>query len=75
MDCVGCEKCKMWGKLQMLGIATSLKILFSQQPGPEAHPLQLHRNEAIALVNLLAKVADSVETVRQLSLHVAQEAR
>ena len=29
MDCVGCEKCKMWGKLQLLGIATSLKILFS----------------------------------------------
>ncbi|KDD75221.1 endoplasmic reticulum oxidoreductin 1 [Helicosporidium sp. ATCC 50920] len=28
MDCVGCEKCKMWGKLQFLGIATSLKILF-----------------------------------------------
>ncbi len=19
MDCVGCEKCKLWGKLQMLG--------------------------------------------------------
>ena len=21
MDCVGCEKCKMWGKLQLLGAA------------------------------------------------------
>ena len=31
MDCVGCEKCKMWGKLQLLGIATSLKILFSAE--------------------------------------------
>jgi len=31
MDCVGCEKCKMWGKLQLLGIATSLKILFSSE--------------------------------------------
>jgi ERO1-like protein alpha len=31
MDCVGCEKCKLWGKLQLLGIATSLKILFSTE--------------------------------------------
>jgi hypothetical protein len=31
MDCVGCEKCKMWAKLQLLGIATSLKILFSTE--------------------------------------------
>ncbi len=41
MDCVGCEKCKMWAKLQLLGIATSLKILFSAEdcggrPGGDA---------------------------------------
>eukprot|EP00955_Chlamydomonas_euryale_P043267 352544-Chlamydomonas_euryale.AAC.14 len=72
MDCVGCEKCKMWGKLQMLGIATSLKIMFSASGDPR-EPLQLHRNEVIALVNMLNKLADSVETVRQLSLVVAEE--
>ncbi len=22
MDCVGCEKCKLWGKLEILGIGT-----------------------------------------------------
>ncbi len=22
MDCVGCEKCKLWGKLEVLGIGT-----------------------------------------------------
>ena len=22
MDCVGCEKCKLWGKLQLLGMGT-----------------------------------------------------
>ncbi|KAK9850278.1 hypothetical protein WJX84_007666 [Apatococcus fuscideae] len=31
MDCVGCEKCKLWGKLQLLGIATSLKVLFTPE--------------------------------------------
>ncbi|XP_014291782.1 ERO1-like protein alpha [Halyomorpha halys] len=29
MDCVGCEKCKLWGKLQVQGLGTALKILFS----------------------------------------------
>ena len=27
MDCVGCEKCKLWGKLQMLGAPCSLSTL------------------------------------------------
>lgn len=29
MDCVGCEKCRLWGKLQVLGLGTALKIVFS----------------------------------------------
>lgn len=29
MDCVGCEKCRLWGKLQVLGLGTSLQILLS----------------------------------------------
>lgn len=29
MDCVGCEKCRLWGKLQVLGLGTALKILFT----------------------------------------------
>jgi ERO1-like protein beta len=28
MDCVGCDKCRLWGKVQTSGIATALKILF-----------------------------------------------
>lgn len=77
MDCVGCEKCKMWGKLQLLGVATSLKVLFSAADcgagGGDAAlpPLVLERNEVIALVNLLERLAKSVEIVRSLSLQVA----
>lgn len=43
MDCVGCEKCKLWGKLQTLGVATALKILFSEEDceGNPGHPLRL----------------------------------
>jgi ERO1-like protein alpha len=80
MDCVGCEKCKMWGKLQLLGIATSLKILFSSEDcggggnggvGSLPPVLVLERNEVIALVNLLERLAASVEVVRNLSLQLA----
>ena len=28
MDCVGCDKCRLWGKLQTSGVGTALKILF-----------------------------------------------
>jgi ERO1-like protein alpha len=28
MDCVGCEKCKLWGKLQLLGASQPHQPLF-----------------------------------------------
>lgn len=28
MDCIGCDKCRLWGKVQTTGVATALKILF-----------------------------------------------
>uniref|UniRef100_A0AC35TQF9 Endoplasmic oxidoreductin-1 n=1 Tax=Rhabditophanes sp. KR3021 TaxID=114890 RepID=A0AC35TQF9_9BILA len=32
MDCVACDKCRLWGKLQTHGMGTALKILFSEMP-------------------------------------------
>ncbi|KAM7498504.1 hypothetical protein LguiA_022918 [Lonicera macranthoides] len=64
MDCVGCEKCRLWGKLQVLGLGTALKILFSVDGENQKHqPLQLQRNEVIALVNLLNRLSESVKFV------------
>ncbi|KAG2437820.1 hypothetical protein HXX76_005440 [Chlamydomonas incerta] len=75
MDCVGCEKCKLWGKLQTLGVATALKVLFSSSDCNNALPtspalstLALERNEVIALVNLLERFSASIEYYRQLSI-------
>ncbi|CAH8484503.1 unnamed protein product [Heterobilharzia americana] len=60
MDCVGCEKCRLWGKLQTQGMGTALKILFSdairkenlldQSISVESN-FQLRRNEIISLFN------------------------
>lgn len=29
MDCVSCQKCRLWGKIQTVGLGTALKVLFS----------------------------------------------
>ncbi|XP_019190512.1 PREDICTED: endoplasmic reticulum oxidoreductin-1-like [Ipomoea nil] len=77
MDCVGCEKCRLWGKLQVLGLGTALKILFSVN-GQEklGQSLHLQRNEVIALINLLNRLSESVKLVHQMGpLLVKMEGR
>lgn len=37
MDCVGCEKCRLWGKLQFLGVGTAMKILFAEGTTAQSH--------------------------------------
>ncbi len=59
VDCVGCEKCKLHAKLQILGLATALKILFV----PLEH-VRLDRNEIIALINTLGKFSHATHMVQ-----------
>ncbi|CAJ1958017.1 unnamed protein product [Sphenostylis stenocarpa] len=67
MDCVGCEKCRLWGKLQVLGLGTALKILFSVDGQENSiQTLQLQRNEVIALMNLLNRLSESVKFVHEV---------
>lgn len=69
MDCVGCEKCRLWGKLQFLGLGTALRILFEDEI-PE-----LERNEAIALINLLYKLSSSVMWVGKMEDIIKRDSR
>ena len=59
MDCVGCDKCRLWGKLQTLALGTSLKILFSGSTSGLDTKLdanfQLTRAEIVALFNGFAR--------------------
>jgi ERO1-like protein alpha len=55
MDCMGCERCKVWGKLQVTGIGTALKILFTP-----LEELRLTRHEVVALVNAFGRVSTSL---------------
>ena len=72
MDCVGCEKCRLWGKLQFLGLGTAMKILFAeeessgqQQQQQRQQPSLMHftRNEVVALLTLLHRLSVSIAAV------------
>lgn len=59
MDCVGCDKCKLWGKLQTHGLGTALKILFGED-GRGRGGIELQRNEIVALVNAIGRLSTSI---------------
>ncbi|XP_076145959.1 ERO1-like protein beta isoform X1 [Alosa pseudoharengus] len=67
MDCVGCSKCRLWGKLQTQGLGTALKILFSEKEIknlPENTPskgFQLTRQEIVALLNGFGRLSTSIK--------------
>ena len=64
MNCVGCEKCKVWSKLQVLGLSTAVKIIMSDE---DVANLDLQRNEIIALFNTLRQMSDSIEGIRRMT--------
>jgi len=73
MDCVTCDKCKLWGKLQITGLGTALKILFSgefDELNPSKLPtinksLVLSRNEIVALFNAFGKISTSITELQR----------
>lgn len=77
MDCVGCDKCKLWGKLQIHGLGTALKILFSSRldenlsnnnAGKLAHSsedFQLTRSEIVALFNAFGRLSTSIHELEE----------
>ena len=62
IDCVSCQKCKLHGKLQIYGLGTMFKILFS----PASSLPSLKRNELISFVNLVGKVSRAVKYIKDI---------
>lgn len=77
----GCDKCKLWGKLQVSGLGTALKILFELDEAafdPKRNPNLLQRSEVVALFNTLHRISeslDAVETFRRLYAETQEKAR
>ncbi|EJD02770.1 endoplasmic oxidoreductin-1 [Fomitiporia mediterranea MF3/22] len=66
MDCVGCDKCRLWGKVQTSGVATALKVLFEMDEkalDPAANTNLLTRSEVVALINTLHRFTESLQYV------------
>ncbi|CAH0385010.1 unnamed protein product [Bemisia tabaci] len=75
MDCVGCDKCKLWGKLQIQGLGTALKILFADHVDFESEAqkgqfstFRLRRSEIVALFNSIARLSSSIYELDQFGL-------
>lgn len=63
MDCVECDKCRLWGKVQTHGMGTALKLLFSSQN--RQPKFQVSRNEIVALLQSFGRYSSSIVEVEQ----------
>ena len=77
IDCVGCEKCRLYGKLQILGLGTALKLLFAGRAANEQQqqqpPEPLLRNEIIALINTLFEFSSSIVAAREFRVRELEQ--
>ncbi|KAK2048266.1 endoplasmic oxidoreductin-1 [Colletotrichum somersetense] len=72
MDCVGCDKCRLWGKLQTAGYGTALKVLFEFDNASEDIPV-LKRTELVALFNTYARLSSSIDAINKFRAMVDSE--
>ena len=64
MNCLECEKCRLWGKVQTTGLAVALDIASS--PAVElSHAPLLSRPKLVALVNLFRQITEAIYLSRQ----------
>ena len=68
LDCVGCQKCKLHGKLQVYGLGAMLKILVEPK-----NDIPLKRNELIAFINLASKVSRAIGYLTSYKKQIIQE--
>ena len=77
MSCVGCDRCKLWGTLQTLGIGTALRVLF-QPPRSDstdnAQDVVLSRQEAVALTYTLERFSSSLEYMGEMRAALLKQA-
>lgn len=62
MDCVGCDRCRMWGKIQTIGYGTALKILFEDDENNQSN-LKFRRIEIVALINTFDRLSKSIAII------------
>ncbi|KAK5087095.1 endoplasmic oxidoreductin-1 [Lithohypha guttulata] len=71
MDCVGCDKCRLWGKLQTAGYGAALKVLFEFDEQNAADNPSLRRTELVALINTFGRLSHSMKAIGDFRSMVA----
>jgi ERO1-like protein alpha len=61
IDCVACDKCKLWGKIQFRGLGTAFKILSVK----DLSKFHLNHKEISSLINSLARLAHSLRNLEE----------
>lgn len=75
MDCVGCDKCRLWGKLQTVGYGTALKVLFEfDEAAAQDEDQLLRRTELVALMNTLDRISSSLSAINNFR-HMIEDRR
>lgn len=59
-DHISCERCRLWGKVQIVGTRTAYKILFSAARDKTLNGLSLTRMEIVSLFNTLGRLSESL---------------
>eukprot|EP00483_Globobulimina_turgida_P011407 UN11429 len=67
IDCVGCEKCKLHAKAELLGLGTALKILFTKDVLAVD---MFERNEILALIVTLGKYSDAIQFIEEMEQEI-----
>ncbi|CAG8956864.1 hypothetical protein HYFRA_00012319 [Hymenoscyphus fraxineus] len=73
MDCVGCDKCRLWGKLQTAGYGAALKVLFEVADDNTKDVPPLQRTELVALFNTLNRISNSLNAIKEFRAMVEAE--
>lgn len=60
MDCISCDKCRLNGKVQVRGLATTLKVLFLPESMKHDILKQVSNQEIVSVIQLLSKLSESL---------------
>ena len=67
MQCVGCDRCKLWGTLQTLGIGTALRVILDEEWDTQS-ATKLSRQESVALVHTLERFSSALVYTHDLAV-------
>ena len=65
MDCISCDKCRLNGKVQVRGLATTLKVLFLPDSKKGEILKQISNQEIVSVIQLLIKLSESINILEK----------